>query len=44
MTPEEYESYRKRFLPLIGRGIGVRVGDLASLMSEVGGGRLVAPA
>ena len=36
MTPEEYESYRKRFLPLIGRGITVRVGDLASLMREVG--------
>jgi DNA excision repair protein ERCC-3 len=36
MTPEEYESYRKRFLPLIGRGITVRVGDLASLMNEVG--------
>jgi DNA excision repair protein ERCC-3 len=44
MTPEEYESYRKRFLPLIGRGISVRVGDLASLMNEVAGRGLVAQA
>jgi DNA excision repair protein ERCC-3 len=44
MTPDEYESYRKRFLPLIGRGITVRVGDLASLMREVGVQGLAAPA
>ena len=44
MTPEEYESYRKRFLPLIGRGISVRVGDLGSLMNEVAGRGLVAQA
>ena len=29
MTPDEYESYRKRFLPLLGRGINVRIGELA---------------
>jgi DNA excision repair protein ERCC-3 len=33
MTPDEFERYRKRFLPLLGRGIRVSVKDVAELLA-----------
>jgi DNA excision repair protein ERCC-3 len=44
MTPDEFERYRKRFLPLLGRGIKVSVKDTAELLAAGAEGAGPSPA